>query len=206
MYAILFHPPATMEDLYVLQLQNGKYYVGKTADINRRYAEHKAGHGSAWTSMHRPIKIMEVRPLKDEHDENNTTKDLMKKYGVDNVRGGSYTQAVLPASYKAAVQAEIRGNTGACFKCGEMGHFARDCCDSDGEDAAWVWQCEHCPCEFATEKQALAHEKTCGGQMDQGAVSRSYGTCYRCGRAGHWAPDCYASRHVKGYTLDSDSD
>ena len=27
-------------------------------------------------------------------------------------------------------------------------------------------------------------------------------SCYRCGRSSHWANECYASRHVKGYDLD----
>jgi predicted GIY-YIG superfamily endonuclease len=31
------------------------------------------------------------------------------------------------------------------------------------------------------------------------------GACYRCGRTSHWSPDCYASTHIDGYSLD-DSD
>lgn len=182
-----------MEELYVLQLQGGKYYVGKTTDMNRRYEQHKSGKGSSWTSTYRPVKILEVRPVKDEHDENNTTKDLMKKYGIDNVRGGSYTQVVLSKDLESALQTELRGVSDACFKCGEKGHFARDC-DTE-EDVAY--ECEDCGAEF--ESMAKFNRHTCRS-------SRQSGSCYRCGRSSHWANECYASRHVRGYDLSDDSD
>jgi len=180
-----------MEELYILQLQGGKYYVGKTADINRRYEEHKSGRGSSWTSKYKPVKILEVRPVKDAHDENNTTKDLMKKYGVENVRGGSYTQIDLPEHLELSLETEIRGTKDACFKCGETGHFAKNCYVEE----LVVYECEDCHSEF--ESMTKFNKHSC-----RPVYSKQSGSCYRCGRSSHWANECYASRHVKGYDLD----
>ena len=39
-------------------------------------------------------------------------------------------------------------------------------------------------------REKLARQKSGGG------------VCYRCGRPGHYSPDCYARTHKNGYELD----
>jgi hypothetical protein len=46
--------------LYVLELEGGKYYIGTANKVSDRWKEHKEGIGSAWTSIHRPLRILEV--------------------------------------------------------------------------------------------------------------------------------------------------
>ena len=123
-----------MSTLYVLQLTHNKWYVGKTDDVAKRYQQHKAGYGSEWTKIYNPVKLVETREVKSDHDENNLTKDLMKKYGVENVRGGSYSQVVLGGTTLQFLQREVRGNEDSCFNCGKSGHFVKDCPEETDEE------------------------------------------------------------------------
>jgi predicted GIY-YIG superfamily endonuclease len=177
-----------MESLYVLQLENNKWYVGKTNDVVTRFKQHQDGKGSAWTKLYKPLRIVGVRPLKDAHDETNTTKDLMKTYGIDNVRGGAYVQIILPDHAEKSLTQEIRGAVDACFNCGREGHFVTEC-----------------PITFRESNREPKDKKV--SKMPK--PREENGICYRCGREGHYSPDCYARTHIRGYnleTLESDED
>ena len=185
------------EYVYVLELKNNKWYVGKSADVNRRFKQHVDGEGARWTSVNKPIKIHSVVKLKSEHDEGNITKDYMKKYGVNNVRGGAYCQVELPLSTKTLLENELKSKNDACYKCGKIGHFANKCTEESEEEL--VWECSYCDREFTTKFGCIVHEKSCSTK-----TSTKKGGCYRCGRDGHYSSQCYASSHTNGHKLSYD--
>ena len=47
-----------MVHIYILQLENNKYYIGKTNNPSFRINDHFTGKGSAWTSIHKPISYL----------------------------------------------------------------------------------------------------------------------------------------------------
>ena len=89
-----------MVSIYVLELEDGKYYVGKTTQPNFRIESHFKANGSAWTRRYKPVRVHQIIPNCDDYDEDKYTLMYMDQYGVDHVRGGSYVQVNLTRRHK----------------------------------------------------------------------------------------------------------
>ena len=114
--------------IYVLQLQNDKYYVGKTTNPHFRFDNHFTSNGTEWTKLHKPIAILELISNCDDYDEEKYTYKYMDKYGIDNVRGGSSSSVVLDAETKKQLVKISNSINDRCFICGKTdGHFAKEC-------------------------------------------------------------------------------
>ena len=206
--------------IYVLQLEQRKYYIGKTNNPTFRLENHFNSNGSAWSKKFRPTKVVELIPDCDDYDEDKYTKKYMAKYGIENVRGGSYVQLELSEFHTEALKMEIWAANDRCTQCGRHGHFVKDCyaktdisgnrieyeessddeCEEEeSSDKECEWCCEYCDRTFTTAFGAGVHEKSCKKKNTK--QSTTIGTCYRCGREGHYATTCYASKHIKGYYL-----
>lgn len=92
--------------IYILQLEKGKYYVGKTKNPYFRLESHFYSSGSEWVILYKPIRILELIADCDDYDEDKYTLIYMDKYGIDNVRGGSFTTIELDKSTKNQLKNE----------------------------------------------------------------------------------------------------
>lgn len=86
-----------MITIYVLLLEENKYYIGQTKNYNQRLKFHLKGRlGSDWTKKYKPIrtiKLIKTNLIKTEDAltiENSTTIEYMKLFGWRNVRGGDF--------------------------------------------------------------------------------------------------------------------
>ena len=148
-----------MTNIYILKLKNNKYYIGKTNNIKLRLLNHNKGNGSQWTKKYKPIKVIEIIEDCDNWDEDKYTLQYMNKYGIDNVRGGSFCQLLLSNENKITINKMILGNTDKCYKCGEVGHYIKDC--KKKKNREFYFYCNICNKKYNCLSNKLKHENNC---------------------------------------------
>lgn len=122
-----------MVNIYILQLEDNsplhgyKYYIGKTTQPEIRLDSHFNSNGSAWTIKYKPMKVIELIPNCDDFDEDKYTLKYMQKYGINNVRGGSFCEFNLSEENITTIKRMINGVSDNCYMCGSEDHFIKDC-------------------------------------------------------------------------------
>ena len=113
-YYIHIYIKNNMEIIYTLELEYNKYNVGKTKNLEKRIKQHFNNEGSEWTKTYKPIKLLH-KIKGNGFDEEKQVLVLMEKYGIDNVRGGSYCQLKLSDSHKEKAIQIIQSITNKCY-------------------------------------------------------------------------------------------
>ena len=104
----------------------------------------------------------------------------MAKYGIDNVRGGAFSQFDIESS-KDAIRKLIASKYDTCFKCGGD-HFAKNCPVKNSTGV-----CARCGFSDHTIDSCRS-EKDIYGK----ALSKNY--CHKCGRNNHTTDRCFAKQ------------
>lgn len=170
-----------MTTIYTLELENGKYYVGRSNKPNNRIIAHFNENGSEWTKLYKPIRI--ISQIKgDEFDEEKYTLIAMNQYGVDNVRGGSYCKTKLSQYDKEKATQTINSIMDKCYKCGKKGHFSNGC--PSNEDNVKKEEISPSPIRELLEKgKPEVENEICCACFGSGTSYWSddiYGSCLEC--------------------------
>ena len=93
--------------VYILELSGGKYYVGKSNSVTDQRIKRQLScskDSSKWVQIHKPTNRVTVFNNQCDFDEDRITLIMMKLYGIDNVRGGSFSSCSMNAVTKSMIQ------------------------------------------------------------------------------------------------------
>ncbi len=118
-----------MLTIYILLLEKGKYYVGKTNNFQNRIQQHVNKQACVWTKKYPYVDVYKSYTNCDTYDEDKYTLQMMSQFGIDNVRGGSFSNINLSCNTKRHIIHMIRSSENKCFNCGGN-HFVSNCKDT----------------------------------------------------------------------------
>jgi hypothetical protein len=105
-----------MIHIYVLQLEDYRFFVGKTKNPQFKLEEHFRLSNYPWTQKFTPIKVIEIIPNCNDNDLDNYTLKYMQRYGIYCVRGGSYQKLYYDKNDECTIQNTIDNSTFIWFK------------------------------------------------------------------------------------------
>lgn len=104
-----------------------KYYIGKTEALEFDIRQHRNGGFALWSMIYKykSHEVLVYNP--DEFDEDKYTLKYMNKYGIENVRGGSFITYELTRDEISVIKQMIEHARNECSKCGSKTHFVKRC-------------------------------------------------------------------------------
>jgi hypothetical protein len=139
--ATAMSPPRQQQlaTVYLLRLEHGKWYVGKSTDIVSRIISHRAGSDVAWVRAHPMLDYSILGVDNEGHMEDNKTIDEMYARGWRNVRGGMYCQMELTAAHQDDIRRRMCSLRNLCYACARpmtRDHIASRCTQPESEEHA----------------------------------------------------------------------
>lgn len=186
--------------IYILELKGGKYYIGTTQNFTIRLAQHESGvNSAAWVVLHGYNSTVRTFAYAHKLDEDNEVKKMMMKYGINNVRGGSYSNVTLTNEQNKTLERELGHARNECFKCGRKDHYAKNCLVKVTKPSTNQ--------KTVRVSSPSVKDKTSTNTPKNRANSAAITVkgkkeiCKRCGRTGHIKLKCFAKTLLSGTNI-----
>jgi len=102
---------------FLIELEHGKFFAGESTDPWKTMEEHREViAGITWTQIHRPVILREIVSVAEKENVNEYVRQAMLQYGVENVRGGAWSEPRLTDKDRQQLSMELPRQRG-CAVC-----------------------------------------------------------------------------------------
>ena len=195
-----------MDCIYVLELQNGKYFIGRSMDPVISIKQHEDANSdsvhSGWINQYLPIVHYSVHLYDENFSVDKCVRLYMLMYGYSQARGGSYEEK-LTEDQILSLNAEnkhrdnvLRFVSTMCNRCGSYEHETEDCyfgVDAEGnpvEDFRETHLSQAERFKYTIECARCGRQSHIVSKCTQ--IRDEDGKCLRCGIGGHGSNTCNA--------------
>lgn len=120
--------------IYVLELEYNKYYIGKTSyeitastGLENIMQNLHIKSANTWYDIYKPIKLIEYVQESTQVGMIQYIISYMAKYGIDNVRGGCFSEITLSYTDYIVLSKMIRETYNHCLYCNSEQHTYSEC-------------------------------------------------------------------------------
>jgi predicted GIY-YIG superfamily endonuclease len=186
--------------VYVLECEDGKYYIGSKTDWKQRWREHQSVRGgSSWTRRYRPIGVYSLYPKIPKQYalgwEAQITAMTMWKFGIQNVRGAMFSQSRLFHLEDLSALTGFLGhynnldyNEVWCRLRMQLKETTTLTDSSTNVTSYTTTTTTATANNNKITKSSRKHKNKF--RRRQMYISESKDICFSCGQVGHWAKDC----------------
>jgi hypothetical protein len=163
-------------NIYILKLEGNRYYVGYSPNVNKRIQEHIDGNGSSFTKKYKPIAVEKIKENVPEEHANIYVIKYMRKFGMDNVRGGSFKGSKLTSE--------------------QINQLSKN-----GVKIVEEKKIENKEKKIENKENK---ENTNNHRVLKIEIKNANGTCYRCLKDGHYQDSCRETHDKYGNFLEGE--
>jgi predicted GIY-YIG superfamily endonuclease len=196
------YPYKMLQFVYNLELVEGKTYVGITNDMTRRLAQHLTLQGAQWTKRFKVIRLRHSESFTKQSKEqmaqieDNFTLSAMSRQGIENVRGGSWSNVQLIPLEIERLLTLVKPIEGKCIICGKPEHGI--CSYRVSKYSLEGMETEM---DNTEEPEIILKPRKTAMKVQAKASFKQAKHCSRCGHTGHNKSVCNAKTRHDGTPL-----
>jgi len=89
---------------YVIECEDGSFYVGQASDMMKRWEQHVSGQGANWTKSHKPIRIIHYEIFPSREEAVKRDKELKTGFGRKWIKREIEAQRNKPFSLNSEIE------------------------------------------------------------------------------------------------------